>query len=121
MKALLFSITAMCAALQTMGQSATKTKDGAQLILDNEKVKVFAYDGGSGKDLCGAGKHSHPAHLTVMLTDATIMITNANGEVKTAKLTAGTSFWSEAETHTVINSGANLVKCQIVELKKPKL
>jgi len=32
-------------------------------------------------------------------------------------VTAGTAFWSEAETHIAINSGSKIAKAYIVELK----
>lgn len=73
-----------------------------------------------GKDLCGFGKHSHGAHLTVLLSDASITITTPDGKVTTQKAVAGTTFWSEPETHTVVNSGTTVVKAQIIEYKKKK-
>lgn len=118
MKTLFLSITFLMG-LQGFCQSNQKAHEG-QLIVDNEKVRVYGYDGSPGKDVCGLGKHSHPAHLTVMLTDANITIIKPDGKVSSVKMKAGSSFWSEAETHTVINSGTNEVKCQIIELKKPK-
>lgn len=121
MKALFLFIALTGLSHHLIGQADTRPNDIVrQLVLDNENVKVYAYEAKPGKDVCGLGKHSHPAHLTVMLTDANVTVTNARGEVKSAKMTAGTSFWSEAETHTVINSGLGPVKCQIVEIKKTK-
>lgn len=118
MKTLFLFITFLTG-LQGFCQSSQKANEG-QLIVDNEKVRVYSYDGSPGKDVCGLGKHSHPAHLTVLLTDANITITTPDGKVSSVKMKAGSSFWSEAETHTVINSGTNEVKCQIIELKKTK-
>jgi hypothetical protein len=89
-----------------------------KVVLDNNDVKVYEFESTPGKDVCGAGKHSHPAHLTVLLTDASITITSPDGKVSTKKLKAGTTFWSPAETHMVVNSGASGVKCQLVEVKK---
>lgn len=94
-----------------------QSSDG-KVVLDNDDVKVYEFESTPGKDVCGAGKHSHPAHLTVLLTDASITITTPDGKVNTKKLKAGTTFWSPAETHMVVNSGASGVKCQLVEVKK---
>src|SRR6267154_6535179 len=96
---------------------AQTTSDG-KVVLDNDDVKVYVFESTPGKDVCGAGKHSHPAHLTVLLTDASITITSPDGKVSTKKLKSGTTFWSPAETHMVVNSGAGGVKCQLVEVKK---
>ncbi len=94
-----------------------QSSDG-KIVLDNADVKVYEFESTPGKDVCGAGKHSHPAHLTVLLTDASITITSPDGKVSTKKLKAGATFWSPAETHMVVNSGASEVKCQLVEVKK---
>jgi hypothetical protein len=99
---------------------AQTTKAEPKVVVDNENLRVYEYDSKPGKDLCGIGKHSHPAHLTVMLTDANVTITSADGKVTTMKMKAGTTFWSEADTHTVINSGTGNVKCQFVEVVKKK-
>jgi quercetin dioxygenase-like cupin family protein len=96
---------------------AQSSSDG-RVVVDNETVRVFEFESKPGKDVCGAGKHSHPAHLTVMLSDATITITTAEGKVMTKKLKAGDTFWSPAETHMVVNGGNGQAKCQLVEVKK---
>lgn len=94
-----------------------QSSDG-KVVLDNADVKVYEFESTPGKDVCGAGKHSHPAHLSVLLTDASITITTPEGKVSTKKMKAGTTFWSPAETHMVVNSGAGNVKVQLVEVKK---
>ena len=117
MKSLLMLACLMCVSHLLSGQS--KPEDH-KLVIENDNVRVYEYDSKPGKDVCGLGKHSHPEHLTVMLTDANVTITSPDGKVTSAKMKAGTTFWSEAESHTVINSGASEVKCQLVELKKRK-
>jgi hypothetical protein len=106
-----------CLLFSTRFLFAQSTSDG-KIVLDNADVKVYEFESTPGKDVCGAGKHSHPAHLTVLLTDASISITTPDGKVSTKKLKAGTTFWSPAETHMVVNSGSAEVKCQLVEVKK---
>lgn len=100
--------------------SQEKTQSFGKVIIDNDQVKVTEIVSQPGKDMCGLGKHSHPAHLTVMLSDATVTVTTPTGKVMTQKVPAGTTFWSEAETHTVINSGSAASKMQIIEYKKTK-
>ena len=94
-----------------------QSSDG-RVVVDNETVRVYEFESKPGKDVCGAGKHSHPPHLTVMLSDAIITITTAEGKVMTKKLKAGDTFWSPAETHMVVNGGNGQAKCQLVEVKK---
>ncbi|MBS1681297.1 MAG: hypothetical protein JST48_06260 [Bacteroidetes bacterium] len=98
--------------------SQEKAKPYGKVIIDNDQVKVTELVSLPGKDLCGLGKHTHPAHLTVMLTDATVTVTTPTGKAITQKVPAGTTMWSEAETHTVINSGSKTSKVQIIEYKK---
>jgi hypothetical protein len=100
--------------------SQDKAQPHGKVIIDNPQVKVTEIVSLPGKDMCGLGKHSHPAHLTVMLSDATVTVTTPTGKVMTQKMPAGTTFWSEAETHTVINSGSATTKMQIIEYKKTK-
>jgi hypothetical protein len=104
--------------LITIGQVLYAQSSDGKVVLDNESVKVYEFESTPGKDVCGAGKHSHPAHLTVLLTDASITITTPDGKSSTKKFKSGSTFWSPAETHMVINSGAANVKCQLVEVKK---
>ena len=96
---------------------AQSTSEG-KVVLDNDNVKVYEFESKPGKDVCGAGKHSHPAHLTVLLTDATLTITTPDGKVSVKKLKSGSTFWNPAETHMVVNSGGGQLKCQLVEVKK---
>jgi hypothetical protein len=104
--------------LSVSGYSQNQKSTASKIILDNEKVKVTEFESQPGKDVCGLGKHSHPAHVTVLLTEATVTVSLPNGKTMTQKLPAGTTFWSEEETHTVINSGQTVSKAQIIEYKK---
>ena len=104
----------------TSAFSQAPSKPVGKVIIDNETVKVTSLESNPGKDMCGLGKHSHGAHLTVLLTDANITITTPDGKVITRKAPAGTTFWSEAETHTVINSGTSVIKAEMIEYKTKK-
>ena len=111
---LLLAFSSLCVAQNK------KTLVSGKIVLDNAKVKVTEFESQPGKDICGLGEHSHPAHLTVLLTDATVTVSLPNGKTFTEKLPSGTTFWSEAETHTVINSGKAASKAQIIEYKNKK-
>ena len=94
-------------------QAAEQTK----IVIDNAKMKVTEYNSQPGGDVCGVGKHSHAAHLTILLTDAVVKITMPGGKSVEQKAPAGTTFWSEAETHVVINNGDKPIKAYIIETK----
>ncbi|MEP6583848.1 MAG: hypothetical protein ABJA90_06265 [Ginsengibacter sp.] len=91
--------------------------DTIKVILDNDKVKVTKYISTPGKDVCGKGKHTHPAHLSIFLTDAKARLIMADGKMQDFDMKAGTAFWSEAETHMVINNGNKSAKVYLVEVK----
>ena len=91
--------------------------DTSMVVLENDQLKVTEYVSNPGKDVCGLGKHSHPAHLSILLTDASVKLTSADGKIQDVKLDAGTAFWSEPETHMVVNNGDKPVKVYLVELK----
>lgn len=115
MKATYVVVLMMLVSVAVYGQA---NQAPGKVIVSNEKVTVTEFESQPGKDVCGLGTHAHPAHLTVLLTEATVTVTLPNGKTATHKLPAGTTFWSEAETHTVINSGKDIAKAQIIEYKK---
>jgi len=117
-KLLLASCMFMFLGTAIVKAQASSMSPTTKVMLDNSKVKVTEYDSAAGKDVCGVGKHSHPAHLTILLTEATVTITTADGKVIIQKVPAGTAFWSEAETHTVVNSGDMPVKAYLIETKQ---
>jgi hypothetical protein len=87
------------------------------IVLDNEKMKVTEYTSIPGGDVCGEGRHSHPPHLNVLLTDAKVKVMLPDGKTLLQNVPAGTTFWSEAETHTVVNTGNTPIKAYIIESK----
>ena len=98
-------------------QNINGDKGNSKIILENNKVKVTQYTSPANHDVCGKGMHSHPAHLTIILTEAIVAVKLPDGKSVQQKAPAGTCFWSEAETHEVINTGKEPVKIQLVELK----
>lgn len=91
--------------------------DTIRIILENDKIKLTEYVSTPGKDVCGKGRHTHPAHLSIFLTDAKARLIMADGKTQDFDMKAGTAFWSEAETHMVINNGNKPAKVYIVEVK----
>jgi hypothetical protein len=91
--------------------------DTIRVIIENDKIRVTEYVSNPGKDICGKGKHTHAPHLSILLTDAKVAVTPADGKTQIVEVKAGATFWSDAETHIAINSGNNVARAYIVEVK----
>ena len=99
-------------------QDPAKTQPAAyKVVLDNDRLRVIEFNSRPGMGLCGEGVHSHPAHLTVVLSDAKARITLPDGKTFVGANKPGDVFWSEAETHEVENITGRQVRALIVELK----
>jgi len=89
-----------------------------RVALENDKLRVLEFTGRPGMGVCGEGMHSHPPHLTVVLSDWQGRRTDADGTVRNPVRKLGDVFWSEAETHKVENTGKGVSRVLIIELKK---
>ncbi len=105
-------------AVSAEAQDATKAQPGNyKVVLDNAEVRVLQYNSRPGMGVCGDGIHSHPAHLTVLLTPAKVhVIENGHDLIVTQK--QGEVFWSGPVTHETENLSGADVQCLIIELKK---
>jgi quercetin dioxygenase-like cupin family protein len=115
----LFLISVLLLGFAAMGKSQMPVlpKDTVRMVLDNDKLQVTEYVSTPGKDVCGVGMHTHEPHLTVMLTDASILVTTPDGKSQNYDLKAGTALWFGADTHTAINNGDQEAKLLLVHLK----
>ncbi len=103
---------------EAMAQDAARTQPQRfRVAFENDKLRVLEFVSRPGTELCGVGKHSHPAHLTIALSDARVRVKLADGSVIEATNKLGDVFWSEAETHTVENISGTNVRALIVEVK----
>ena len=101
-------------------QDPTKVMPRAyRLAFENDKLRVLEFTGRPGMGICGEGMHSHPAHLTVVLSDWQARATTPDGTTRARERKLGDVFWSEAETHKVENIGKSSSRALIVELKTP--
>lgn len=105
---------------KSLSQSGNSGKDAAQVILENDKVKVTEFVSAPGADACGKGKHSHNERLVIAITDASIKLTTDDGKTQNLDLKAGTAFWGGTEIHSVINTGKQPAKFYAVEVKGVK-
>ena len=113
-------VAASCVLASTvLAQDAAKVQPASyRVVLDNDNVRVLEFTGRPGMGVCGSGLHSHPAHLTVLLTPAKVKVTE-NGKTFVAQNKAGDVFWSDAVTHETENVGGAPVRSLIIELKHP--
>ena len=87
-----------------------------RVVLDNAKLRVLEYVARPGIGVCGTGVHSHPQHLTVVLTTATVRVTQ-DGKTTVSTAKAGDVFWSPAVTHETENVGSTTARSLLIELK----
>lgn len=103
---------------EALAQDAARTNPRSyKVVFENDRVRVLEYVSRPGLGLCGRGRHSHPAHLNVLLTDSKAKITTAEGKTFFSQKKAGDVFWEDAATHTVENIGGSGVRAYMVELK----
>ena len=88
-----------------------------RVVLENARVRVLEYTSKPHGDVCGVGSHSHPAHLTIVLSPARDRATNKGGKPEVTDMKAGDVYWSDGETHTDVNIGGTNSRVMVVELK----
>ena len=89
-----------------------------RVAFENDKLRVLEYNGRPGMGVCGDGMHSHPAHLTVLLSTGKVRIKTPDGKVEVqSNDTVGATFWSDAVTHEVENISGSNIRSLLVELK----
>ena len=121
-RALIGVLPLLALAESASAQDAAKMQSQSyRVVLENDKLRVLEYNSRPGVGVCGNGMHSHPAHLTVVLSDAKVRIRTPDGKTEERNsIPLGTAFWSEAETHEVENISGRNIRSLIVELKACK-
>jgi hypothetical protein len=87
-----------------------------KVVFENDQVRVLEYRSRPGLGVCGQAAHSHPDHVTVLLTDAKAKVT-VNGKTFIDDAKAGAIFWQPASTHTVENVGGSGTRAYLIEMK----
>jgi hypothetical protein len=99
-------------------QDAVQTQpQNYRVAFENDKVRVLDYNGRPGMGVCGNGMHSHPPHLTVLLSAGKVRVKTPDGKVEVHNDPVGAVFWSNGETHEVENIGGSNVRLYLIELK----
>lgn len=115
---LLAGLGFVASAADAVAQDATRVDPRAyKVVLENDKVRVLEYVGKPRLGVCGEGMHSHPDHVTVVMTDAQVKVTLPDGKTIVAAQKAGDVLFEPAGTHAVENIGGRDVKSLLVEIK----
>jgi hypothetical protein len=114
----LLAIFGIAGGRDASAQDASKVNPRAyRIAFENERLRVLEYRSRPGLGVCGQGKHSHPAHLSMLSTDAKVKVTLEDGKFVVAEGKAGEMFWSPAEVHTTENISGHAVRSYIIEIK----
>ncbi|MEO8385011.1 MAG: hypothetical protein ABI583_07210 [Betaproteobacteria bacterium] len=106
------------ASLPAAAQDAAKVNPRSyKVVFDNESIRVLEYLSKPGVGICGQGRHYHPAHVTIQLTDAKVMVTGDDGKKMAVDAKTGMVFQSPPEWHTTENVGSSESHAYIVEFK----
>jgi hypothetical protein len=97
--------------------SAPNASESSKVRFENDRTRVIEYHTNAGKNICGLGMHSHPAHVYIMLTDAKIRVVDTDGKEHIEDARAGEVGWEPAETHQAENIMENNVGCYLIEFK----
>jgi hypothetical protein len=118
-RALLSALPLLALSARSGAQDASKMQPQSyQVVMENDRVRVLEYNSRPGMGVCGNGMHSHPAHLTVLLTNGTVRVRTPDGRVvEHTDMPLGTVFWEAPVTHTVENIGGSNLRSLIIEMK----
>jgi hypothetical protein len=101
----LLSFLTIGAGQAALAQSDPHMRDTVKVVVDNDKMRAVEYISTSGNGMCGEGMHAHEGHLTILLSDVRLDLVTPDGHASTFALPAGTTLWSDPETHQVIHRG----------------
>jgi len=103
------------------GQDAVQSQpQNYRVAFENDKVRVLEYNSRPGMGVCGDGMHSHPAHLTVLLSTGKVRIKTPDGKMEVHNDPVGAVFWSDAVTHEVENISGSNIRSLLIELKSAR-
>ncbi len=85
------------------------------LLFENERVRVMSITFKPGDKIA---MHSHPDHVTSLITGGTLKLSYPDGSSKELAGKAGEAFWIPAESHAAENVGTTEVIGIVVELKE---
>jgi len=117
-RTLLALLPAFALADTASAQDATRMQPQSfRVAFENDKLRALEFRSRPGMGVCGEGMHSHPAHLTVVLSTGKVRVKTPDGKVQVIDGQLGDVFWSEAETHEVENISGRDSRGLLIELK----
>jgi hypothetical protein len=121
-RALLALLPMLVIAEDSSAQDAIQSQPrNYRVAFENDRLRVLEYNGRPGMGVCGDGMHSHPAHLTVLLSTGKVRIKTPDGKVEVQSgIPVGAVFWSDAATHEVENISGSNIRLLLIELKSAR-
>jgi hypothetical protein len=118
-RALLALLPMLAIAETSSAQDAVQSQpQNYRVVLENDRVRVLEYNGRPGMGVCGDGMHSHPPHVTVLLSAGKVRIKTPDGKVEVHNdVPVGAVFWGNAEKHEIENIGGSNIRLLLIELK----
>ena len=104
-------------AAATEAPAKSPAGDSSTVVFENDKVRIILYHTSSGKNLCGFGMHSHPAHAYIQLQPAKFRVTTPDGKEEIIEVPAGDTGWEPAVTHRVETLSPASVDVYLIETK----
>ncbi|HTM58110.1 MAG TPA: hypothetical protein VL123_06820 [Candidatus Udaeobacter sp.] len=111
------AIASLAATLVLADREDAPVLETRKVLLENDRVRVLEYRSKPAGGICGAGSHSHPAHLTVVLAPSRDHAVRSDGKVEDGEMQVGDVYWSDGETHTDVNTGTTPSYLIVIELK----
>lgn len=101
-----------------VAQDAVKVDPrGYKVLVDNDQVRVLEYVAKPRLGVCGRGMHSHPDHVTVVMSQVKAKVTLPDGKTFIGENKPGDVFFEPAGTHSVENIGGGEARSLLIELK----
>jgi hypothetical protein len=117
---MVFGLAAVVTASTLSAQDPAKVHPRSyRVLLENSEVRVLEYSSVPGMGVCGAGVHSHPRALNILLTPARVRVT-AKGKTFIATNKEGDVWYTPAVTHEAENISGHGVRSVMVEFKTPR-
>lgn len=117
---MVFGLAAVVMASTVSAQDPAKVQPRSyRVLLENSEVRVLEYSSVPGMGVCGAGVHSHPRALNILLTPARVRVT-AKGKTFVATNKEGDVWYTPPVTHEAENISGHGVRAVMVEFKTPR-
>jgi beta-alanine degradation protein BauB len=122
-RALLTALPLIALTERSEAQDAAKMQPQSyRVAMENDHVRVLDFNSRPGMGVCGMGMHSHPGHVTVLLSTGNVRVRTPDGKVQEMHdLPMGAVFWEDPVTHTVENISGSAMRALIIEVKPSKV